>query len=268
MGIIKFFKGLKTKSELKKLKPDDNFEFEKEYFGDISILEGFKYIYSNNFTDKLYIEHKDILSLITCEIILPKTNKSLLDTIKLLNYMSNRICNKEKELLSNYIHCQVNSDYNKQQIQIFLRGSIKFYSSLLELHNNIITKYIRNNLFPDDISIETPNEFLNNLYNSINYPNKEIDILFIEDNKDCVLSPIIGLSINKDSKIIDIEKYDRYGVIINNRFILYLQLNNILEKDLTYIIENVEHSEKLNELIHKDINNSEYLDEDIDEIIE
>ena len=83
MNLFKFLKGLKTKSELKKLKPDDNFEFEKEYFGDISILEWFKYVYCNNFTDKLYKENKDILSFISCEIILPKTNKALLDTIEL-----------------------------------------------------------------------------------------------------------------------------------------------------------------------------------------
>ena len=159
---------------------------------------------------------------------------------------------------------------NKDKINIFFRGNINYYIILCSyIHNNIITKYIRNNLFPNELNINCPNEYLNNVYNSITYPCKEIDILFIEDN---IISnffkykPVIGLSIDKNCDKINIE--NKNYMYYNDRIIIYCDITKLSNNELQYIINNVNYGNKILNLIHTSITEDNInIDLDIDEII-
>lgn len=263
MNILKWIKGKKKQIENRKLTPNEDFEFEKDYFGEIDIIDGFKIIYCNNYTDKLYNSNKNILSFISSVVSLPKTEKILENLINFINiYYRNNLSD-----FNAFRYDNIFIEIKQSKINIYLRGDLGFYRKICDnIHNNIITKYIRNNLFPNELSIDTPNEFLDNMYNSITYPNKEIDILFIEDKFLCNdLNPIIGLSINHNSNNIDLN--NKYGFIINNRFITYCEINSLSENELNYIINNVTHGNNLLNILHKDIEQDD-INTDIDEIIE
>ena len=266
MKIISWLKGKKKQRELRKLEPNKDFQFKEDYYGDTQILNGFKFIYCNNYTDKLYNSNKELLSFISCIISLPKTEKILVDLVNFINIFHT------DEFIKEYNTFKINNisiEINESIINIYLRGNILYYIGICNnIHNNIITRYIRNNIFPNELPIETPNEFLDNIYNSINYPNKEIDILFIEDKVECKeFKPVIGLSININSDKIDINNdYINYKCY-NNRYIIYCEINKLPKEELDYIINNVNHGNKLLELVHNNIEIDD-IDSDIDEIIE
>lgn len=261
MKLKSWLKGKKKQIEIRKLSPDNEFEFEKNYYGVSENINGFKFIYCNNYTDKLYVSNKNILSFLSCIISLPNTTKILQDLINFINTYTYLDIHNNLQYRSTYIVM------GTDKIDMYLRGNLHFYSEICNnIHNNIITRYIRNNIFPNELSIETPNEFLNNIYNSITNPNKEIDILFIEDNLLCKsFSPVIGLSISKNCDKINIDNY-LYS-IVNNRYIIYCELKDLIKEDLNYIVNNVKHGNKLLELVHINIEDDD-IDSEIDEIIE
>ena len=53
MGIKSWIKGKLKQKEMRKLEPDKEFEFEENYYGDTNIIDGFNFLYCNNYTDKL-----------------------------------------------------------------------------------------------------------------------------------------------------------------------------------------------------------------------
>lgn len=259
MKILKWLKGIKKKREVMKREPNKDFEFDELNY-DMEILNGFNFLYCNDYTENLYKTNFNIrknLALMTCKITVSQTTKSLLD---LLFIISLNFINKKTNLTYDNIYIE----YKEKNVILYLRGDIDFYSNLCETHNNIITRFIRNNIFPNGEIIETPNEFLNNIFNSINYPNKILDILFIENNLNNPFKPVVGLSFSKayDS---DLDKYfpeiESNIYMHNNRYILYIQYDKIPEELLNYIILNVNHGEKLFNLLHQDI------EDDIDEYI-
>ena len=266
MSIISWLKGKKKQRDMRKLEPDKNFEFKEDYYGitDEDNIYNFKFIYCNNYTDKLYQSlFKDNLSFISCKITLPNKEKALRDITKFMNYYINSDLSDINTF--KYKNFYIEMEYN--YINIYLRGDLSFYREICDnIHNNIITKFILNNIFPDYIAIETPNEFLDNIYNSINCPSKPIDILFIEDIIECkYFKSVIGLSIKDD---------DKYNIptqcqtlSLNNRYIVYIEIDKIPNSDLQYITDNVKYGNKLLELVHKGIGNNN-IDSDIDEIIE
>ena len=263
MSIKSWIKGKLKQREMRKLEPDKNFEFEENYYGESNIIEGFNFVYCNNYTDKLNTStdelEKEILSFISCVILLPAEIKVIND---LINFMNDIYEYKFSSIL-NYKNIFIKM--NTKNIQLFLRGDIFFYKNICDkIHNNIFTKYIRNNIFPDGLTIETPNEYLNSLYISINNPCKDIDILFIEDNILCdEFKPVIGLSVNKKYN----DKINKVSwTSSNNRIIIYLQINELTDNEISYLIENVKHGDKLINLLHKHITDNDYLD--IDEVIE
>lgn len=268
MSIKSFIKGKLKQREVKKLEPDENFEFEKEFYGESNIIEGFNFIYCNNYTDKFY-NSKDMdrqfLSYISCVISLPNELKIIKDLVAFSNSIFD---NNIPVALFDYrrIHFKI----TKTNIQLYLRGDYLFYNDICKrIHNNIFTKYIRNNLFIDDIFIDTPNEYLNNMYSSITNPSKEIDILFIENNIQCEsFKPVIGLSIDQYDSHIKIN--DKRHFPLNNRNIVYFEIDKLTEDELSYLINNVKYGDKLLELVHKYKTNDDYsdIDEIIDEIIE
>lgn len=262
MSIQSWIKGKIKQREVRKLEPDVDFQFKENYYGDSNIIEGFNFIYCNNYTDKYCKDtYKDIFSYISCVISLPYEAKILKDLMILLNYTLNNH-NRVEEY--DYIYLKI-LDNN---IQLFLKGDLFFYRTLCNnIHNNIFTKYIRNNLFIEDNPIETPNEYLDCMLNSINCPSKNIDILFIDSNRPHEnYKPVIGLSISKNEykkeKAI-IYKRDHMS-LINDRYILYTQLDKLTENELNYLINEVKYGDKLIDLLH--LTNNDYLD--IDEIIE
>ena len=256
MNILSWIKGKLKQREMRKLEPDNDFEFEENYYGDSNIIDGFNFIYCNNYTDQLCNSNRIELSFISCVISLPAELKVLND---LVVFMNNVI---DSKTIFDYKNIYIK--LGTKNVKVFLRGDISFYSSICRnTHNNIFTKYIRNNLFPEEMSIETPNEFLNNIFNSITNPYKDIDILFIEDESICKeLSPVIGLSLSKKYE----DKVQTSHIVINNRIIIYLQLNQLMDNEISYLIENVKHCDKLMNLFHKHITDNDYLD--IDEVIE
>lgn len=266
MSILSWLKGKKKQRNMRKLEPDKDFEFKEDYYGIVNEddIYNFNFIYCNNYTDKLYPSlHKDILSFISCKITVPNTAKVFKDIINFMNYYINEDLSDINAF--KYKNFHIEHDYN--YTNIYLRGDLSFYREICDnIHNNIISKYIRNNIFPDHIAIETPNEFLDNIYNSIKYPSKPIDILFIENVTNWnYFKPVIGLSIKDDGN---------YNIptqcitlSINNRNIVYIEIDKIPKKDLEYLIENVKHGNKLLELVHKSIGNDSIYS-DIDEIIE
>lgn len=262
MNIIKWIKGKIKQREVKNLIPDKDFEFKQNYYGDINILEGFKFTYCNNYTDRYYHEYKDKISFLSCAITLPNNSKILLDALELMyfHYYYYKITDKYNY---NNLYYHIQDEY----FTLYLRGNINYYNNLCDLiHNNLITRYIRNNIFIDDKPIETPNEFLNNMYNSITNPDKEIDILFIEDNIEYhKIKPVIGLSLHKNCNNINIQ--DKIVYEINNRNILYCELDRFTEEEIKYIKNTARHGNKLPENIHININVDIDFD-DIDEIIE
>ena len=267
MGLSKWIKGIKRRIENAKIKPDENFEFEKEYFGNTDTIEGFKFIYCNNYTEKLYSSNKSQLSFLSCVITLPRTEKVLDDLIKFTNlYLHNEIADYNT---FKYDHLFI--QMRQKLVYIYLRGDLLFYKEICNsIHNNIITKYIRNNIFPNELSINTPNEFLDNIYNSITNPNKEIDILFIEDNMECnEFDPVIGLSLYEKCDKIKLDNKNKLCIMLNRRFITYCKLSSLSEDELEYIINNVNHGNKLLKLLHKDIiikdDDYSYIDEIIEE---
>ena len=263
MSIKSFIKGKLKQIEIRKLKPDENFEFEKELYGETNIIEGFNFVYCNNYTDTYCNygdEYKHQLSFISCVISLPTESKTLKDLGDIIN--SKLIYNYTQIFKYNNIYI----DLGLKEIKLYLRGDILFYTNICNnIHNNIFTKYIRNNIFPNESIIETPNEFLNTMYNSINNPSKEVDILFIENNILCDnFTPVIGLSIKEDSN--NILRTNNSGIIVNKRFITYVEINRLSSEQLSYLINEVRHGDKLLELVHKYVPNNDY--SDIDEIIE
>jgi hypothetical protein len=221
MSILSWIKGKKKQREMRKLKPDENFEFEKEYYGDTNILEGFNFIYCNNYTDKfcnINSAYKEELSFISCVISLPTELKTLKDLEIFVNNLFAYKYNSNRAFNYNNIYIEL----GLKEVKLFLRGNLLFYSTICKnIYNNIFTKYIRNNLFPNEFPIETPNEFLDKMYNSINYPSKDIDILFIEDKLLCKnFKPVIGLSINPQAKNMQIR--DKFGIPVDKRFITYI----------------------------------------------
>lgn len=266
MSILSFIKGKLKQREVRKLEPDNNFEFEENYYGDIDILEGFNFVYCNNYTEKLYSDKTvstNILSFISCVISLPAELKVIKDLEFFINHTHN------ESTFFNYDNINIKID--KEKIQLLLRGDITFYTCICKkIHNNIFTKYIRNNILLEDIPLETPNEYLNNMYNSINNPSKDVDILFIEDN---IVSddfkPVIGLSIRDKQQLkypIETSITGRNTITLNNRKIMYITLDKLDNEEISYLVENVRHGDKLIKLLHKYITNNDY--SDIDEIIE
>jgi hypothetical protein len=248
---------------MRKLEPDKDFEFEENYYGESNIIEGFNFIYCNNYTDKLNSSlddlEKECLSFISCVISLPAEIKVINDLVNFMNTVY------EYKFSSIFKYKNIYIKMNPKNIQLFLRGDINFYKSLCDkIHNNIFTKYIRNNIFPNEMSIETPNEYLDKLYNSITNPCKDIDILFIEDNILCEeFKPVIGLSVNQKYS----DKINRISwTASNKRIVIYLQINELSDNEVSYLIENVKHGDKLIELLHKHLTDNDYLD--IDEVIE
>ena len=259
MGLISWIKGKMKQREVRKLEPDEDFSFEENYYG-TEILEGFKFLYCNNYTHKLYDQEQFELTFISCVISLPKTVKNMED---LIVFLTNYYDRKLYQSFFDYKHIMLKMIDNK--INLYLRGDILFYSGLCDIiHNNIITKYIRNNIFPDGLPIGVPNEYLNNLYNSINHPSKETDILFIEDNYPRGLSPIIGLSLSPKSKM-SITDY-KY-LECNGRHIFYIEIGKLLKSDLIYLMNEVKYCNLLKDIVHKYIDEDD-IDSDIDEIIE
>lgn len=262
MKILSWIKGKMKQREMRKLVPDENFEFEEDYYGDTNIIEGFNFVYCNNYTDKLYNNaitlEKEYLSFISCVISLPSELKVINDLVNFVN----ELYEYKYRYTNVFPYKNICIKMNSKNIQLFLRGDLLFYKNLCDkIHNNIFTKYIRNNIFPNGSSIETPNEYLDKLYNSITNPYKDIDILFIEDNILCKeFKPVIGLSVSQKHK----DKINKFSFTINNRHIIYLQIDELNDNELSYLIENVRHGDKLLNLLHKDDN--DYLD--IDEVIE
>lgn len=265
--IISWFKGKKKQKELQNIEPDKNFTFEENYYGKIEIIEGFQFIYCNNY-NKIFYEDKNNISFISCIVSLPKNDKTIKDLINFINLYINLIQNKLNNIkLNNYNNININ--INNEKINIFLRGNMNYYIILCSyIYNNIITKYIRNNLFPNELNIDCPNEYLNNIYNSITYPCKEIDILFIENNILCKdFNPVIGLSIDKNCNKINIE--DKNYIYYNNRIIIYCSIDKLSDEELQYITNNINYGNKLLDLIHIGITEDYVnIDLDIDEIIE
>lgn len=269
MKLLSYIKGLLKKREVSKLKPDINFEFDDyTYFDENNIEEKFEIIYSNNYTDNYCKDMQLELSYISSVITLSKTEKTLEDLVTFINTYHNIDLDGVKKFTYNSIHIEIIDEL----IKIHLRGNLLFYSAICEvIHNNIITKLIRNTIIPNGRLITTPDRFMNNMYNSINYPNKDIDILFIEENNPKQLNPVIGLSVSKSCTEIDsyykLINVGKQYYTINNRNIVYTEVNNLSEKDLDYIINNVKHGNKLLDIIHKD-NIEDDINLDIDEIIE
>lgn len=264
---MKLFKVIKRKIENFRTKPDENFEFEQDYFGKVDVLEGFNFLYCNNYTDKLYNSNKAQLSFISCVITLPKQPKTMIDLIIFFNmYLNNEsICMTNLYRYKN-IYVDINHNSKHSQIKIYLRGDLSFYKELCNtIHNNIITKYIRNNIFPNELSIDTPNEFLDNIYNSITNPCKEVDILFIEENTCSQFSPVVGLSIKTNKDYIDLK--NKFVIELNNRYITYCEIDKFSEEDLEYLATNVKHGNKILNILHNNITNNDF-SEDMDEIIE
>lgn len=264
MSILSWIKGKMKQREMRKLVPDKDFEFEEDYYGNSNIIEGFNFVYCNNYTDKLYNNaatlEKEYLSFISCVISLPAEIKVINDLVNFVNELYEYKYRYSNVFLYKNIYIKMNS----KNIQLFLRGDLLFYKNLCDkIHNNIFTKYIRNNIFPNGSAIETPNEYLDKLYNSITNPYKDIDILFIEDNVLCKeFKPVIGLSVNQKYK----DKINKFSFPLNNRYIIYLQLDELNDNELSYLIENVKHGDKLIDLLHKHNTDNDYLD--IDEVIE
>ena len=268
MNIIKLIKGIIKKKEMQKLEPDEKFEYDRDYYGEITIIEGFKFTYMNNFTDKFCNKvYKQIISFISCTITLKNNTKTLLDLIKLMNKII-------QSNINNLNYNIIDYEITKDNIIIYLRGNLDFYYCISNyLFNNIITKYIRNNMLaiePDPLvfmEIETSNEYLENMYNSINNPDKEIDILFIEENIESnKYSPVIGLSIDKNCNKLSLE--NKNIVVINNRNILYCELNRFTDSELDYLRNNVLYGNKIPTYIHNNITVDEIDFGDVDEIIE
>ena len=265
MSLKSWIKGKKKVREVRKLEPDKDFNFEKEFYGNSNIIEGFNFLFCNNYTNK-YCDKKytDIISFISCVVVLPNEPKVIKDLMILLNHITD-------DKLLTYDYSTIHTELIENKIHLYLKGNIVFYNVLCkEIYNNIFTKYIRNNIFTDlenNIHIETPNEYLDKMYNNIKCPSKDIDILFIEDNIPFEgYQPVIGLSISKSiyekEKAVIAKRLDDFEV--NNRIIMYIQLDKLTEREINYLIENVKHGDKLINLLHQ--TNSNYLD--IDEIIE
>ena len=263
MSIISFVKGKLKQREVRKLVPDENFEFDKVFYGDTNIIDGFNFIYCNNYTDKFIKSstNKECLSFISCVISLPAEIKTFID----LGNFVNGYIEIEDTYHPIFKYRNIYIVMGTDKIQLYLRGDIQYYNYLCEnIHNNIFTRYIRNNIFVDGVYIETPNEYLDKMYNSINYPNKEMDILFIEDNTLCKeFSPVIGLSLSNKNNKFDSYIKDNNFIIENNRVIIYKEIDKLSDEEIYYLVNNVKYGDKLLDLLH---DNNEY--SDIDEIIE
>lgn len=267
MGLKSFIKGKLKQREVRKLEPDTDFEFEMNYYGKSNIIEGFNFIYCNNYTEDFSNStevDRTLLSFISCVVSLPTEQKVLKDLSDFINHILN---NSTPISLMEYNNFYVSIGLDNTQL--FLRGDYLFYNNICKnIHNNIFTKYIRNNIFPDETFIETPNEYLDNMYNSINCPSKEVDILFIENRVQCEgFKPVIGLSINKNINNSPINLNAKGRSIpypINNRMIIYAEIDRFTDEEISYLIDNVKHGDKLIDLLHT--TNNDY--SDIDEIIE
>lgn len=266
--LISWVKGKIKQREIRKREPNKDFQFEENYYGNTDIIDGFKFIYCNNYTKDLFDSKQykfNHLEYISCVVSINNSEKSLKDLFEFHNiYIENIL----EPYMINLTYRKIYFEYGLNSCKIFLRGDLLFYMNLCDkIHNNIITRYIRNNIFPNEIPIETPNEFLQNKYNSINCPSKEIDILFIEDEFFNKFNPVVGLSISKNYK--DISKYFNINSLysINDRYIIYTEINKLDNDFLNHVILNVNHGEKLFNISHQSIkNNTE--DSDVDEIIE
>lgn len=262
MSIISLVKGKLKQREVRKLEPDKDFNFDENYYA-TDILDGFNFIYCNNYTNKFCSNNNLKLSFISCVISLPSELKVIANLSNIINEVFN-----SKDYHSYFEYNNLYVVLGLDRVQLFLRGDINFYRNICDnIHNNIFTKYIRNNIFPNELNIETPNEYLDNMYNSINCPTKELDILFIEDKVLCKgFNPVIGLSISNKNNKFDSYIKDKNVILENNRCIIYKELNTLSDEEVEYLVNNVKHGDKLLELLHKGIDN-EY-DYSIDEIIE
>lgn len=263
MNIISWIKGKKKKREVSKYKKDEDFEFEMKYYGETDLLLGFNFIYCNNY-NKIYDNtNKNELSFISCSIILPYNDKNILDLTQFMNIF---YIIETPRLSSDYNNIHIEIEDNK--LILFLRGNINLYKEICDnIHNNIITRFIRNSIFPDESIIDCPNEFLNNIYNSINHPCKPVDILFIEDKVICRdFQPVIGISINKNmsDELIDLE--NKETIRFEDRLITYCSIDKLSEGDINYLLNNTRDGNKLLNIIHTSINDD--IDLDVDEIIE
>lgn len=270
MNILSWLKGKKKQKEVRNYQKDENFSFEEDYYGDINIIDGFKILYCNNY-NKISLTSPEDVSFISFVISIPYNDKSFADIIKFANFMIN--LNIHTTILYNIIDIIFNYTKENKNILIFLRGNLGLYEYICDnLYNNIITKYIRNNIFPNGLPINCPIEFENNIINSIDYPSKDIDILFIENNiisKD--FKPVIGISISNiiyKSKTCPIDYYNKKYIVLNDRIIIITSIDKLTEDELDYIINNVSDGNKLITSIHKNINDDDInIDLDIDEII-
>jgi hypothetical protein len=58
MSILSYFKGKKKQREVRNLTPDKEFQFKENYYGDTNVVEGFRFIYCNNYTEKLFKDYR------------------------------------------------------------------------------------------------------------------------------------------------------------------------------------------------------------------
>lgn len=263
MGIINWIKGKLKQREVRNLLPDEEFQFKENFYGYTNILEGFRFTYCNNYTDKFYYENKNKISFISCMIILPNNTKTLNDILDFI------FINSYFKFSDLYNYDNIIYKKDDEYITLYIRGDISYYDELCDkVHNNIVSRYIRTNMFSylDDTPIETPNEFLENMYNSITNPDKEVDILFIEDNIQYhKIKPVIGLSIKKNIDKINLDNKIYYEM--NNRNIVYCSIDKFTEDELEYIKNTARHGNKLPESLHISIDTDIDFD-DVDEIIE
>ena len=84
MSIMSLIKGKLKQREVRKLEPDTEFKFEENYY-DTDILDGFSFIYCNNYTDKFCKSSNSNLSFISCVISLPSELKVIADMSSFVN---------------------------------------------------------------------------------------------------------------------------------------------------------------------------------------
>lgn len=243
-----------------KLIEPENIEWENKNYGNIEMADVFKVIYSNNY-QKICKDTKyhQLLSLISFEIIINTESESLIDFLKFSEIITETTIREHK---MNYPIMELVWSKDNKYITIKLRGNIAFFKDIcLSIRHNIIAKYIRNYLFPKDYiselsTISVEERFENEYIYGLDHPNKDIDILFIEN--DNFKNPLIGLSF----KDLPTQLQPYHCITYNDRKVIIVPIKNI-NLDLM----NLDIPEKYNTIIS---NIHTIIDpyKDIDEIIE
>lgn len=230
----------------------ENVKWEEKDYGNIEMADTFNVAYSNNYI-KICKDPKYhvILSLISFEIIINANYEIAMDIIDLYQYITSNFIEKY-----NLIELEWSSDY--KYITIRLRGNISIFKQMcLSLNHNIFVKYIRNYLFPKNITennYSVEERFDNEYIYGLDNPNKDIDILFIEN--DNFKDPLIGLSL----KNLPIELQPYHVISYNNRSVVIIPIKKI---DIT----GLDLPERYNNIISNIHTNIDPYN-DIDEIIE